>query len=134
MTNNYDTKALGRAWNEACHSNSPGGVARLVIPKGKFEVGPAIFHGPCNSSVTVDIQGTLTPNPNASIYPESYWLLFEYVNGVTITGTGILNGKGEPYEYCKTRPECGGNPVSLFFSLSFISFTTSIEMMMVQMM
>ncbi|KAJ8429328.1 hypothetical protein Cgig2_026558 [Carnegiea gigantea] len=117
-TNSLNGLALGRAWNAACQSNSPGGVARLVIPKGQYEVGPALFHGPCNSSVTVDIQGTLTPNPNGSIYPESYWLLFEDVAGVTITGTGTIDGQGQPYEYCKTRPDCSGNPNIKIFNSS----------------
>ncbi|XP_019197952.1 PREDICTED: exopolygalacturonase clone GBGE184-like [Ipomoea nil] len=84
-----------RAWNKAC--KSPGPSAKLLIPRGKFMTGEVIFQGPCtaNKRVTVEIQGTLIADTDLSVYTSDYWISFEHVDNVVVTGGGTINGRGE---------------------------------------
>nr|GMD68906.1 exopolygalacturonase clone GBGE184-like [Ipomoea batatas] len=88
------TMAMMRAWNKACHSPGP---AKLLIPRGKFKTGETVFQGPCTASkrMTVEIQGTLIADNDLSAYTSFYWIMFEHVDNVVVTGGGTINGRGE---------------------------------------
>lgn len=83
-----------RAWNKACHSPGP---AKLLIPRGKFSAGEVIFQGPCTASkrITVEIQGTMIADTDLSVYTSNYWILFEHVDNLVVTGGGTIHGRGE---------------------------------------
>ncbi|KAL9228216.1 hypothetical protein vseg_003821 [Gypsophila vaccaria] len=107
--------AFIQAWRAACDST---GVKRVIIPKGTFMVGPVIFAGPCKAKVTVEIQGIVVANPDITLYSEPEWLLFENVDGVTLTGTGVVDGNG-PKNWrlndCPKNSQCAPLPTSIKF-------------------
>ncbi|XP_011010565.1 PREDICTED: exopolygalacturonase clone GBGE184-like [Populus euphratica] len=82
-----------RAWKAACNYR---GKARLLFPKGTFLIGATIFQGPCQgpAPIKVQIAGTLKAVPDPSTYEEDFWILFENINGLLVTGTGTVDGQG----------------------------------------
>ncbi|XP_074267525.1 exopolygalacturonase clone GBGE184-like [Silene latifolia] len=107
--------AFIQAWRAAC--DSPG-VTRVIIPKGTFMVGPVLFSGPCKSTVTVEIQGIVLANPDVTLYSEPEWILFENVDGVTLTGTGVVDGNGPKtwsLNDCSKSSDCAPLPTSIKF-------------------
>ncbi|KAL9247149.1 hypothetical protein vseg_020612 [Gypsophila vaccaria] len=107
--------AFIQAWRAACDSV---GLTRVIVPKGTFMVGPVIFAGPCKAHVTVEIQGIVIANPDVTLYSEPEWLLFENVDGVTLTGIGVVDGNG-PKNWrlndCPKNSECAPLPTSIKF-------------------
>lgn len=93
------TKAFLSAWAKACASVNP---AVIYVPAGRFLLRNAVFSGPCkNSLITFRIAGTLVaPSDYRVIGNAGNWLLFQHVNGVTISG-GILDGQGTGLWACK---------------------------------
>ncbi|KAJ6430872.1 hypothetical protein OIU84_018388 [Salix udensis] len=82
-----------RAWRAACNYRGP---ARLLIPGGTFLIGATIFQGPCLGPVPIKVQiaGTLKAVPDPSMYEEDFWISFENINGLLVTGTGTVDGQG----------------------------------------
>ena len=93
------TQAFVSAWTNACASVSS---AMIYVPAGRFYLGQVVFSGPCkNNAITVRIAGTLVaPSDYTVLGNTGTWLLFEQVNGVTISG-GILDGQGTGLWSCK---------------------------------
>lgn len=93
------TKAFLSAWAKACASVKP---PVIYVPAGRFLLRNAVFSGPCkNSRITFRIAGTLVaPSDYRVIGNAGNWLLFQHVNGVTISG-GILDGQGTGLWACK---------------------------------
>ncbi|KAF2325600.1 hypothetical protein GH714_030976 [Hevea brasiliensis] len=111
------TKAFLSAWDQVCGSTAP---ASLYVPSGKFSLGKATFQGPCkNSAIVVTIDGTLVaPSDYSSIGDENNWIIFEDVDGVTVSG-GILDGQGTGLWSCKASGKsCPEGVTSLEFSNS----------------
>ncbi|KAK6941527.1 Kinesin motor domain, partial [Dillenia turbinata] len=103
-----------KAWKAACESK---GAVKLVIPKGKYLIGPIQFAGPCKhvSSLT----GYLRAMASLSKYGSgSDWIEFGWVRGLTLTGGGILDGQGVkawPFNKCTTNSSCQLLPINLKF-------------------
>ncbi|KAJ6430886.1 hypothetical protein OIU84_018401 [Salix udensis] len=59
-------------------------------------VGATIFQGPClgPAPIKVQIAGTLRAVPDPSMYEEDFWISFENINGLLVTGTGTVDGQG----------------------------------------
>ena len=93
------TKAFAAAWSQACASTQP---ATISVPKGSFALGQVRFQGPCkNNAILVRIDGTLVaPSDYGVLGRAQNWLIFEHVNGVTISG-GTLDGQGAGLWSCK---------------------------------
>jgi len=93
------TKAFAAAWSQACASTKP---ATLYVPKGIFSLGQVIFQGPCkNNAILVSVAGSLVaPSDYGLIGGAKNWLVFEHVNGVTLSG-GTLDGQGAGLWSCK---------------------------------
>ncbi|KAJ9187200.1 hypothetical protein P3X46_002685 [Hevea brasiliensis] len=111
------TKAFLAAWDQVCRSTAP---ASLYVPSGKFSLGKVTFQGPCkNSAIVVTIDGTLVaPSDYSSIGDEKNWLMFEHVDGVTVSG-GILDGQGTGLWSCKASDKsCPEGATSIEFSNS----------------
>ncbi|XP_066383764.1 polygalacturonase-like [Miscanthus floridulus] len=96
-----DTKAFEAAWDAACGARGPS-VVMVVPAQRSFLVGPVSFQGPCASGrVTVQIQGTImAPLTAASAWSSGtnlYWLMFNRVDGLRVTGNGVLDGSGQSW-------------------------------------
>ncbi|XP_048489936.2 exopolygalacturonase clone GBGE184 [Beta vulgaris subsp. vulgaris] len=110
-----NSMAFIQAWRKACDAT---GVTRVVIPNGRYVIGPVLFSGPCKAQVTVDIQGTVLANTDLSLYPEPYLIMFENVNGVIFTGPGIVDGQGAKNwrtNDCSKKSDCAPLPTSIKF-------------------
>ncbi|KAM4105635.1 hypothetical protein ACB094_04G006500 [Castanea mollissima] len=111
------TQAFVSAWTKACASVSS---AMIYVPAGRFYLGQVVFSGPCkNNAITVRIAGTLVaPSDYTVLGNIGTWLLFEQVNGVTISG-GILDGQGTGLWACKASGNgCPSGATTLEFSNS----------------
>ncbi|KAL9380247.1 hypothetical protein Peur_025904 [Populus x canadensis] len=111
------TKAFAAAWAQACASAQP---ATISVPKGSFSLGQVRFQGPCkNRAILVRIDGTLVaPSDYKVIGNAKNWLIFEHVNGVTVSG-GTLDGQGAGLWSCKNSGKgCPRGATSLEFSNS----------------
>ncbi|XP_040999977.1 polygalacturonase-like [Juglans microcarpa x Juglans regia] len=111
------TQAFISAWTKACASVNP---AVIYVPAGRFDLGKVVFNGPCkNSAIGIRIDGTLVaPSDYSVLGNEGNWLLFEHVDGVTISG-GILDGQGTGLWDCKSSGKsCPSGATTLEFSNS----------------
>ncbi|KAJ8773916.1 hypothetical protein K2173_009347 [Erythroxylum novogranatense] len=111
------TKAFVAAWNQACSSSSP---ATIYAPTGRFALRNVKFQGPCkNNAITVRIDGTLLAPSNYEVIGNvGNWILFEQVNGVTVSG-GVLDGQGAGLWACKASGKsCPTGATTLQFSNS----------------
>uniref|UniRef100_A0A7N0T3A8 endo-polygalacturonase n=1 Tax=Kalanchoe fedtschenkoi TaxID=63787 RepID=A0A7N0T3A8_KALFE len=118
-----DTQAFGKAWQQACSSGGNGAAATFMVPKnGVFLVKPVTFQGPCTSSVTVKIMGTIIASKNAGDFEKDrkYWLLFDNVNNVNVNGGGTIDGNGANWwrNSCKINPSkpCTKAPTAVTFN------------------
>ncbi|XP_047088979.1 polygalacturonase-like [Lolium rigidum] len=115
-----DTQALAKAWNMACSSSRP---AVLLVPKGKsYLLKPIALSGPCKSTVTLTVEGTLVAPASRSAWSEdniSRWIVIQGVTGLTVTGGGTINGNGDIWwkNSCKTNKalSCTTAPTALTF-------------------
>ncbi|XP_028085564.1 exopolygalacturonase clone GBGE184-like [Camellia sinensis] len=84
-------QAFVQTWIAACKSMGP---SHVLIPRGTYMSGEAIFWGPCNHSkpITLEVQGTILANPDTSEYPNSHWLRFENLDGLVLKGGATFKG------------------------------------------
>ncbi|EEF33272.1 conserved hypothetical protein [Ricinus communis] len=112
------TKAFLTAWTQACASTRP---AIISVPPGRFLVSKLLFQGPCkNNAVLLSVDGStlVAPSDYWATGNAQNWLIFEYVDGVTISG-GILDGQGMSLWSCKASgKKCPTGATSLGFSNS----------------
>lgn len=106
------------AWLAACNNPTP---AKVVIPEGEFLTGPVVFQGPCKAKpITVEVLGTVRATTDISEYTSGEWFMFEYIDGLILTGTGTFHGSGETawqYNNCANNNRCQMLPtVSTIFS------------------
>ncbi|XP_010251524.1 PREDICTED: polygalacturonase-like [Nelumbo nucifera] len=93
------TSAFLNAWTGACGSASS---AMIYVPPGRYLLNHAVFSGACRSTgITIRIDGTLVaPSDYWALGSSGYWLTFQGVNGVSISG-GTLDGQGSSLWACK---------------------------------
>lgn len=121
-------QAFLAAWSDACNY---AGLSKLVVPKGVFCIGPVSFVGPCynHQSPKVVIQGILKAPAKLSAFPDSYWIMFYNLNGLTLTGEGtassLIDAQGEE---SWQNPGNGTYPIVKTFSLpSLVSITVFLD-------
>ncbi|XP_071731129.1 polygalacturonase At1g48100-like [Rutidosis leptorrhynchoides] len=89
-----DTKAFEAAWLSACELEA----STMVVPKGSvFLVKPISFSGPnCESNIVFQLDGKIIAPKNSGNWESGLlqWLQFTNLNGITIRGTGIIDGQG----------------------------------------
>ncbi|KAK3016993.1 hypothetical protein RJ639_006559 [Escallonia herrerae] len=92
-----DTQAVKMAWDAACQSE----LAILLVPK----------------HFTFMIDGTLMPPDGPDSWPKSnsrrQWLVFYRVNGMSMQGAGLIDGRGEKWWKLPCKPQKGANGTTL---------------------
>ncbi|ONI18230.1 hypothetical protein PRUPE_3G203400 [Prunus persica] len=80
-----------------------------MIAKGNYLVGPVKFQGPCKAPVSVRVEGAL----QALVEPEKLkledgWVIFQNIDGVTVSGDGTFDGQGSiapsQFSYVESLP------------------------------
>lgn len=114
-------QAFIKAWRAACDFKGP---SRLLIPAGSFLLSQVTFGGPCGGTTPkiVQILGTLKGSTDISEYPEAYWILFESIVGLVVTGSGkgTLDGQGDSvwkYNDCSHSSNCQPLPSVSFCTI-----------------
>ncbi|KAL6623261.1 hypothetical protein ACP70R_033140 [Stipagrostis hirtigluma subsp. patula] len=90
-----DTKAFADAWSAACAV----GAATVVAPAGYvFAVGPVVFTGDsCKANMVFQVDGTILAHTGSTAWRSGdvgQWLEFKNVTGLTIQGSGTVDGQG----------------------------------------
>lgn len=105
----------------------------MYVPFGTFYLGGVTFAGPCKSRISFIIKGTLLAPKNANLIKQDTWIIFKYVDFLTVSGGGILDGQGSyswPLNNCRRNPNCWALPMNigfLFVRFSRISRIKSIN-------
>ncbi|OIT33922.1 PREDICTED: polygalacturonase-2-like isoform X2 [Nicotiana attenuata] len=114
-----DTTAFEKAWKEACSSNTP--VLFVVLHNMNYLLKQITFSGPCKSSISMQIFGSLEASDNISDYSKdrSHWILFNNVQNLVVGGGGVINGNGKIWwqNSCKINKSlpCKNAPTALTF-------------------
>ncbi|XP_028548795.1 exopolygalacturonase-like [Dendrobium catenatum] len=100
--------AFQNAWEDACAWD--GLRPKVLIPKGKFLVGPLVFKGPCKGrEMVVQVKGYVLSQADLNAYKTHDWISFRYINGLLVTGKGLFDGQGAhawPLNNCLHRRRC----------------------------
>lgn len=112
-----DTQAMSTAWKAACVSTDPSTV---LIPNGKYMVGPLTFQGPCKAPVSVQVQGNLLAPTDLNIF-KSYtgWIGFQNIDRLMVSGAGTFDGQGSfawSQNNCAKTGTCNSMPINLAFT------------------
>ncbi|KAJ4973370.1 hypothetical protein NE237_006544 [Protea cynaroides] len=92
--NTDDTKAFEAAWAAAC---KVGGSTIMVPSQFIFLVGSISFSGPyCQPNIVFQLEGTIIAPTSSKAWGSglNQWLLFSKLKGITISGGGIIDGRG----------------------------------------
>ncbi|GER37897.1 pectin lyase-like superfamily protein [Striga asiatica] len=92
--NNADNfQAFKNAWDRACCSSRP---AEILVPERKtYYIKQINFTGPCQSSISMEIRGTIKAFPEMHKFPQRrLWIKFENVTNLEIFGGGTIDGDG----------------------------------------
>ncbi|KAJ1428126.1 Pectin lyase fold/virulence factor [Sesbania bispinosa] len=99
------TQAFTSAWNEACASTT---VIKILIPSGSYKMNALNVTGPCKAPIEVQVDGTIQAPPNlADLKGVEQWVMFKYVDFLTLSGGGVFDGLGET---AWKQNDCGKNP------------------------
>ncbi|XP_037406009.1 polygalacturonase At1g48100-like isoform X1 [Triticum dicoccoides] len=92
-----DTKAFQAAWAAACKL----GASTVLVPSElEFLVGPISFSGPyCKPNILFQLEGTILAPTNAKAWGSGLlqWLEFTKLSGLSIQGSGTINGRGQQW-------------------------------------
>ncbi|XP_056167630.1 polygalacturonase ADPG1-like [Syzygium oleosum] len=103
--------AFTKAWNDAC--NAEEGTSTIDVPQGKtYLLNIMEFAGPCKLNINFTVLGEIIAPKDPSAWKEKdQWLIFDSINGLTISGPGSFDGNGKPWWglSCKLNPTTGCN-------------------------
>ncbi|CAA0341184.1 putative glycosidase [Arabidopsis thaliana] len=122
-----NTMAFTKAWKDACQWK---GLPRVYIPFGTFYVGAVAFTGPCKSRISFIIKGTLLAPKDPNAIKQDSWIIFRYVDYLTVSGGGILDGQGSyswPVNNCRQTHNCRALPMNMGFQFVRFSRLTRIK-------
>ncbi|XAR48076.1 Polygalacturonase [Bertholletia excelsa] len=89
-----DTKAFQAAWASACKVEA----STILVPPGyKFLVGPISFSGPyCQPDIVFQLDGSIIAPTDSKAWGSGLlqWLEFSKLKGITVQGTGTIDGRG----------------------------------------
>ncbi|KAL0550815.1 hypothetical protein IC582_009879 [Cucumis melo] len=121
------TAALASAWKEACASTTP---SKVLIPKGTYGLTQSNLKGPCKSSIELQLEGTVQASVDVK---GDGLLLLEYVDQLTVSGTGVVDGQGKTAwgkNDCHLKKICTKLPMNLKFNFvtnSIVKDITSLD-------
>lgn len=111
---NDDTDAFVAAWKDACSVKS--GVV-LAPAGGVFLITSTTFAGPCKPGLVFQVDGVLAAPDGPKCWPKAdskrQWLVFYRLNGMTLKGTGVIEGNGEEWWELPCKPHRGPNGSTL---------------------
>ncbi|XP_022969117.1 exopolygalacturonase clone GBGA483-like [Cucurbita maxima] len=114
--NSDDSQAIMRAWKDACMSRK---ASKVVISGGRYVVNSMKFKGPCMAPIHIQMEGRLEAPLNIQhMKSDDNWIIFEYINALTISGKGIFDGRGSlawKQNQCASSGKCDSLPISLRF-------------------
>ncbi|CAI9103051.1 OLC1v1001479C1 [Oldenlandia corymbosa var. corymbosa] len=125
-----DTQAFMKAWEKACCTR---GSILLVPEKKEYHLKQIIFEGPCESGITVRIQGNITASKDKSDFQKDpkFWIKFQNLTNFTVDGGGVIIGNGHVWwsKSCKLNKKqpCVRAPTALLFSNC-----TNLKVMLIQ--
>ncbi|QCE07914.1 galacturan 1 [Vigna unguiculata] len=96
-------KALTSAWAEACASTS---AVKIVIPSGTYQMTHVDVKGPCKAPIEIQLDGTIKAPPKPEDVGGDQLLRIGYVNALTISGKGVIDGQGS---YAWKQNDCSKN-------------------------
>ncbi|EOA39270.1 hypothetical protein CARUB_v10012276mg [Capsella rubella] len=102
-----NANAFTSVWSRACARRS--GSSKIYVPKGTFYLGGVEFVGPCKNPIEFVIDGTLLAPGNPNDIKQDTWIKFRYINDLSISGFGTLDGQGKqswPLNDCHKNPNC----------------------------
>ncbi|CAJ1874095.1 unnamed protein product [Sphenostylis stenocarpa] len=111
-----DTESFKMAWDTACQSESA--VNNILAPQGfSFLIRSTIFTGPCQGVLVLKVDGTLMPPDGPESWPKNnsrhQWLVFYRINGMSLEGSGLIDGRGEKWWDLPCKPHKGPNGTTL---------------------
>ncbi|KAL6132828.1 hypothetical protein ACLB2K_065067 [Fragaria x ananassa] len=103
-----DTEAFKMAWDSACQTED----SEVLVPKShSYMLQSTIFTGPCKCGLKLQIDGTLVPPDGPDSWPKNIskrqWLVFYRINGMSMQGDGVIDGRGEKWWNLPCKPHKG---------------------------
>ncbi|VVA92145.1 unnamed protein product [Arabis nemorensis] len=93
-------------WKNAC---SRGENSKIYVPKGTYYLSGVKFVRPCKNKIEFVIDGTLLAPSNPNNIKQDTWINFRYINNLSISGKGTLDGQGKyswPLNDCHKNTNC----------------------------
>ena len=83
---------MTKAWKAACAVAG----SKVVISVGTYKLGVVTLLGPCKGAIEFHLQGTLqAPSDVASFNSIDFWVSFQRINSLSVSGGGVFDGKGQ---------------------------------------
>jgi galacturan 1,4-alpha-galacturonidase len=99
-------QAFLKTWKEACEWT---GRPKVWIPSGTYKVNSVKFEGPCKGPIAFVIKGVLKAPTDPSKFITENWINFRYLDKLTVSGGGILDGQGKEawsFNDCNKNSNC----------------------------
>ena len=65
-----------------------------MISARAYKLGLVTLQGPCKGAIEFNLQGTLqAPSDVSSFKGKDGWVIFESIDGLTVSGGGVFDGK-----------------------------------------
>ena len=107
---------MTKAWKAACAVAG----SKVLISAGAYKLGLVTLLGPCKGAIEFNLQGTLqAPSDVASFNGKDGWVIFQHIDGLTMSGGGVFDGKGQlawEKNDCKKEKNCNTLPIVRFQS------------------
>ncbi|GMY25568.1 exopolygalacturonase-like [Fagus crenata] len=110
-----NSEAFLKAWKEACQWT---GRPKVWIPYGTYKLNSVTFGGPCKGPIAFVIKGYLKAPTIPSEFFTENWINFRYLDRLTVSGGGILDGQGKEawsFNDCNTNSNCVTLPTTMRF-------------------
>nr|POE90951.1 exopolygalacturonase [Quercus suber] len=122
------TQALMKAWKAACAVAG----SKVVISAGTYKLGSMTLLGPCKGAIEFNVQGTLhAPSDVASFNGKDFWVSFQRIDGLIVSGDGVFDGKGQmawQKNNCGEKYNCKILPTNIRFDLVTNSIVHDIQL------
>jgi len=109
------TKAVTRAWNDACAYQ---GSSKVLVPTATYRVGTVNFLGPCKGPIEFNVLGSIQSPGDPKYFKGDCWISFGKIDHLTVSGKGDFDGQGQTAwgrSGCSKNSYCVRLPISLRF-------------------